>query len=71
MMLGNATLMVGIGEDTPEGLKVYIGHRCKNTYVLVTDEDAKEECRRAWSDVSVHVILPLPPPECVYVEGED
>jgi len=64
---GDTTFMVGVEDhdDPPGSLRVYVGHRYKNIYCIVDDEDAKRDVLRAWGHGG-HVLMPLPPADRLY-----
>ena len=55
------TLLVGLEETTQGALKVYLGHRAKGLYLLVTDAEEQETFRRAWATRQHVWMWPLPP----------
>jgi hypothetical protein len=69
-MIGQ-TFVVGL-EDEPGGmLRVYVGHRYKGIYALVdaAHAEAQRALRNAWGRGG-HVLIPCPPPECLYRDDE-
>lgn len=71
---GLHVLIVGVEDDKedPSLLRVYIGARYNNTYVLVQDPDDQERMRRAWANPGGHLTMPRPPDDAIYIDdGRD
>ena len=66
LLTGNTTLVVGI-EETEDGLKVYVGSRWKNKYLLIEDAKDQDTVRRAWHSGG-KVLLPLPNKDQVFTD---
>ena len=66
LLIGTGVLITGI-EDQPEGwMKVYVGSRYKNIYVVCTEPEDQERVRRAWGSSAMHLMMPRPPPEALF-----
>lgn len=73
LLAGTHTLLVGVEDEPTGGLRLYLGHRSRGLYTVITDAVAIEEVRRAWGSGGHgghHITLPIPPPECVYSDRE-
>jgi hypothetical protein len=67
LFAGTHTLLVGVEDDPDGGIRVYLGHRGRGLYAVITDADAIEEVRNAWAGGG-HVTIPIPPRECITAE---
>jgi hypothetical protein len=69
LIAGTQTYLVGV-EDGPHGsLKVYFDHRSRGLYALIFDEAVKADVRDAWAGVR-QVLMPTPPPECLFLDSD-
>ena len=68
IMFGRNTMMVGLEEMDDGALKVYVGARWKNIYMILDDEAEKDKARRAWS-YGGHVFMPVPAPEQLFYDA--
>lgn len=64
--MGAQSFVTGVERLDDGALKVYVGQRGRNVYTIIDDERDAREVERAWSDRSAHVLIPTPPPECLY-----
>lgn len=67
-MAGTHTLLVGLEDQDDGGLRLYLGHRADGLYVVLDDEAAKVQARRAWA-VGGHVTIPVPPADRICRES--
>jgi hypothetical protein len=71
LIAGTHALVVGV-EDDEHGTRVYLDHRARGLYVVVEDEAAQREVRKAWAASRGHLTIAMPPHECVFSNrGED
>lgn len=69
LLTGHETIIVGLGETEGGALKVYLGHRSRGVYCVVTDE-CREGIQRAW-DGHTHVVVKKPPSEALFSDELD
>lgn len=68
LLSGRACELVGIEDQDDGGLRLYLTHRARGVYALVYDEDVKADARAKWRG-GQRVLVPTPPPDCVFKEG--
>lgn len=69
-MFRPVTMVVGVEDDPDGGLRVYLGARYKNIYLLV-DEAAKDSVRRGWGAGGHLWLWPIPPADILHREAKD
>jgi hypothetical protein len=65
LLLGTGVLITGIEEQAEGWMKVYVGPRWKNVYVVCADPDDRARVKRAWGS-SMHLTMPKPAPEALF-----
>jgi hypothetical protein len=70
LFTGDTTILVGVEDDPDGGLRCYVGARYRGLYVIVDDPKEMERVQHAWAGGG-HVLMPVPPAECVYSDKED
>ena len=68
MGIERTTLVVGLAEDESGALRVYLGKRWKNLYILVTEPDEQDTFRRAWGSGGHIWMSPVPGAELIHCD---